>query len=107
MPILILEQRRSTAPLRLDWVGRSVCVCATDGVKLPPGSVKLNADVWIPPHSVTAQRVSALCLSAFLGQDDHSTAEAHTGTSAATQTDTTVYDHTLESGCLCTPDTQA
>lgn len=53
---------------------------ATDRVSLPPGSVKLSARAWIPPPSVTAQRDSALCLSAFLGQDDQSTAAAHTHT---------------------------
>lgn len=53
-----------------------------------------------PPPSVTAQRVSALCLSAFLGQDDHSHCSSshtyactHTNTSASTQMDTTAYNH--------------
>lgn len=40
----------------------------------------------------------SLCLSAFLGQHDHSTAMAHTDTSASAQTDVTVYNHTLKGG---------
>lgn len=54
------------------WGGDGVI----DRVRLLPCSVKLSAGAWIPPP-VTAQRVSALCFSAFLGQDDHRAA-AHT-----------------------------
>lgn len=80
---------------------------ATDRVRPPPGSVKLSAGTWIPPPSVTAQRVSALCLSAFLGQDDHSTAAA---AEAATHRHNhsgrlgSVCDHKCK--CLCSVDTR-
>lgn len=96
MPILILARHHLGSSGRREWSG-----CAADGGRLPPGSVKLNAGVWIPPHSVTAQSL-ALCLCAFLGQDDHRT--AGTRVQARRQTPPRVITHLKVD--LCAPDTQ-
>lgn len=74
-----------------------------DRGRVLPGSVKPAAGVWIPPPSVNMLRASALCLSAFLGQDHH-------GTAAHTHTDTGAYiqarnEDTLKCRCLCIADT--
>lgn len=76
MPLCVLEWWFSTASLSAagELVWGEVTI---DRVRQTPGSVKLSGGSWISPPSVTAQRASSHCLSAFLGQNNHSTAAVH------------------------------